>query len=82
MYQYLEPSQKWILNGVLNEKFIVETERLLDYKNKLYGEKVDAWKEKALHREFAHESKDVPDPSSWRWLKKEVLEDGNKMDEI
>lgn len=34
-----------ILKGVLNEKIIVKTERLVDCRKGIYDKKVEAWKE-------------------------------------
>lgn len=66
MKEYLQNIQKQKLSGALNEKVILETEILAEYRKRIYDEEVDPWKKNALYRVFAQETKKVADPESLR----------------
>ena len=65
LYGYLRESTEWILQAALKENVIVEEESLQDYERTRKDEKVNNWKEKALHGAFVQQISDEAREESW-----------------
>ena len=59
--------------GRSNEKVLIEKESLQDFRKMVYENKVNNWKEKALHEEFVQQTLDIASAESWRWLRNGFL---------
>ena len=70
---YLKNSNEWMLEGVIREGIISETESKDDYKKRMREEKVNTWNNSALHGQFNRQTKEIADPQSWTWVKNGFL---------
>ena len=71
----LRESTEWMLQAALKEKVIVEEESLQYYERRRKDEKVNNWKDKALHGAFVQEISDEAGEESWRWLRNGFLKE-------